>query len=163
MRTEEKKKKMYACTHLINRFLHLIVLSVRLMQKKSQNYIRTADQNATSPTSTKQRHPTSQGNQLCTSSSWHYQIDTCPTSRASSFCPLHVMLSLSPFASVAGGVSRPQRGALVPRIFFIFCPRGLGPGAALDAGQQPSTQHPTSTPTCANFSRLVFGLVGITD
>ena len=44
-------------------------LSVHLFIPKM--HIRTGDQNVTSPTST---HSTAQGNQLCVSSSWHYQI-----------------------------------------------------------------------------------------
>ena len=39
-----------------------------------ENYTRTGDQNVTSPTNT---HNTAQGNQLCVSSSWHYQNPTC--------------------------------------------------------------------------------------
>ena len=40
------------------------------------------------------KHPEQhrQGNQLYTSSSWHYQIVSCTKSWASSFCPLHITL-----------------------------------------------------------------------
>ena len=35
---------------------------------------------------------TQQGNLLCTSCSWHYQIAVCTKSWASSFCPLYMLL-----------------------------------------------------------------------
>ena len=49
-------------------------------------YPSTADQNVTSQTST-QHSTAQQGNAICTSSSWHYQIARCTKSWASSFCP----------------------------------------------------------------------------
>ena len=44
------------------------------------------------PRHRQQAHSVAQGNQLCTSSSWRYQIaiKSCTKSRASSFCPLHI-------------------------------------------------------------------------
>ena len=42
-----------------------------------------------------QAHSTAQANQLCTSSSWHYQIDSFTKSWASYFCPLHSWMCYS--------------------------------------------------------------------
>ena len=73
------------------------------------NYTRAAGQNMTSPTST--QHSIAQGNQLCTSSFWHYQIDSYTKSWASSFCPLHICCIL-PCAIIASGPRQPpvERG-----------------------------------------------------
>ena len=53
-----------------------------------QKYTRTADQNVTSPAST--QHSTAKGNQLCTSSSWPYQVASYTKSWASSAAPFVV-------------------------------------------------------------------------
>ena len=39
-----------------------------------------------------QAHSTAQRNQLCTRSSWHYQIASCTKSWVSPWCPLHIYL-----------------------------------------------------------------------
>ena len=59
---------------------------------------------------TSTHHIAAQGNQLCSSSSWHYQVTSCAESWASSD-PL--TCCVPPCASEAGGVSRPRSVALV--------------------------------------------------
>ena len=94
------------CTRLFAFVIDFVLHLGPLRVFSFANYTRTtADQYVTSPNTAQHR----QGNQLRTSSSWHYQIASCTNLFA-----LFTFFSTNlPCASVAGAVSRPRSGALV--------------------------------------------------
>ena len=118
------------CTRLL--LSSLVVLSRSsscFCFRKPHAYCRSSERDIAS------KHSTAQGDQLCTSSFWHYQTPSCTKSWASSFCLVHILLYAPDAARGAEPlyiseylVFRPRSGALVHmriREYLVYRPEYL--------------------------------------